>query len=64
MSDSEKERRRELECLRLASELNQLAVDIPDPDLKARFRRSAKSWSDQVEPAPLDDIVPLNTTRH
>jgi hypothetical protein len=33
MSDSESDRKRELECLRLASDLIQLATD---PDLKAK----------------------------
>jgi hypothetical protein len=53
MSDSESERRRQLECLRLASDLTQLATEAPDPDLKARFLRSARMWSELVEqPSP------------
>lgn len=35
MSDSESDRKRELECLRLASDLIQLATD---PDLKAKTK--------------------------
>ena len=54
MSDSESERRRELECLRLASDLTQLATEAPDPDLKACFLRSAKMWSEQAEQPSLD----------
>jgi len=64
MSDSESQRRRELECMRLASDLMQLAKDTLDPDLKAHCRRSAKIWSDQGDQAPLGDIAAPNTSRH
>lgn len=45
MSDSENDSKRELECLRLASDLMQLANETLDPDLKAHCLRMAKQWS-------------------
>jgi CheY-like chemotaxis protein len=72
VSDSENQRKLELERLRLASELTQLATDTPNPDLKSRFRRMAQIWSDQADQPPAgnatDDLkhsdaidAPLNT---
>lgn len=49
MSDSENERKRELECLRLASNLVNLAGSVSDPHLKAHCIRMAKVWTDQAE---------------
>jgi hypothetical protein len=49
MSDSQNDRKRELECLRLASDLTQLATKTLNPDLKVRFLRMAKHWTDQTE---------------
>jgi hypothetical protein len=51
MSDSESQRPRELECLRLESDLTQLESATLNPDLKAHCRRSAEIWSDQAEQA-------------
>jgi hypothetical protein len=48
MSDSNDRRddqKRELECLRLASDLRQLAKETLDPDLRAHCLRMAKHWS-------------------
>jgi hypothetical protein len=42
------ENKRQLECLRLASELAELAKNTQDPDLKARFLRMAEVWSDHA----------------
>jgi CheY-like chemotaxis protein len=55
VSDSENQRKLELERLRLASELTQLATDIPDPDLKSHFRQMAEIWSDQTDLPPDGD---------
>ena len=44
---SENERKRELECLRLASDLRQLGRDALSPKLSAHCVRMAKVWSDQ-----------------
>jgi hypothetical protein len=52
----EDERKRQLECLRLASDHAQLAKDSPDPDARANFRRMADIWTDQAyEDPPSDD---------
>ena len=49
MSNSERRRKHELECLRLASDLRQLARDVSDPALQARFVRMARAFQDQAE---------------
>jgi hypothetical protein len=58
MSDSNDRRndqKRELECLRLASDLRQLAKEPLDPELKAYCLRMAKQWSDQADESAGDD---------
>lgn len=50
-SDSEYERKRQLECLRLASDLQQLAKNDIEPGLKAHCLRMARAWTDQAEKA-------------
>ncbi|MGA2054704.1 MAG: hypothetical protein ABSG88_05305 [Bradyrhizobium sp.] len=61
MSDSNDRRddqKLELECLRLASDLKQLAKETLDPDLKAHCLRMAKQWSGEGdEPAKYDTGV-------
>jgi hypothetical protein len=52
VSDSEDELRRSLECLRLASDLTQMARDTLSPHLKEHFLRMAKVWTDRAEQAP------------
>jgi hypothetical protein len=52
LSDPENERKRELECLRLASDLRQLASDALDPELSAHCVRMAKVWSDKCALGP------------
>jgi hypothetical protein len=63
MSDSNDRRddqKRELECLRLASDLRQLAKETLDPDLKAHCLRMAKQWTNEAdEPARTDVGVDL-----
>ena len=49
MSDSENEQKLELECLRLVSDLMQLAKETHNRDLKAHCLRMAKIWSDRAE---------------
>jgi hypothetical protein len=56
MSDTESERQRELECLRLASELTQLATETVNPDLKAHCVRLARIWTQQAEQGPNSNI--------
>jgi hypothetical protein len=52
VSDSNYDRKRELECLRLASDLMQLAADTLNPHLKAHCLRMAKVWSGEAEKTP------------
>ena len=52
MSDSESKRKRELECLRLASDLTQLATETLNPDLKAHCLRMAARLTEQAEQGP------------
>lgn len=49
MSNPQNERKRELEYLRLASDLSQLARDTANPGLRVRCARMARYWSDQAE---------------
>jgi hypothetical protein len=49
MSDSENDRKRELECLRLASDLTRLATETLNPELKAHCLRMANVWTGQAE---------------
>jgi hypothetical protein len=53
----EDQRKRQLACLRLASDLVQLAKHSPDPHVKANCLRMANVWSAQAE----EDLLP--TTR-
>jgi hypothetical protein len=55
VSDVDKELKRKLECLRLASDFIQLSRDTPDPDLQAQCVRMADYWSDQVDRNPEED---------
>jgi hypothetical protein len=52
MSASNDDRKRELECLRLASDLMQLASDTLNPLLKAHCLRMAKLWSREAKNKP------------
>jgi hypothetical protein len=55
MSKSDYERRRDLECLRLASQLMQLSRETLDPELKAHCIRMADYWTDQLAWSVEDD---------
>jgi hypothetical protein len=63
VSDSNHEQDRELECLRLVSDLMQLSRKTLNPDLKAHCLRMAGVWTDQVtqgltgNPALPNDLV-------
>ena len=60
---SEHERRRQLECLRVACDLAQLAKDSLDSDMRADLQRMADVWTVQAleEPSfPRRDPLPLN----
>jgi hypothetical protein len=49
VSESDDELKRSLECLRLASDLVQLAHNTLNPDLKAHCLHMARIWSDRAE---------------
>jgi hypothetical protein len=49
MSNSENDIKLELECLRLASDLKQIANDTLNPDLKAHCLRMAKQWTGEAD---------------
>jgi len=49
MPDSEYSRKHDLECLRLASDLTQLASSKVNPGLRSQFLRMAKVWTDLAE---------------
>ena len=55
MSDAENDSKFELELLRLASDLRQLAKETLDPDLKEHCLRMAKQWSGEVDEPARDD---------
>jgi hypothetical protein len=61
MSDSNCDRTRALECLRLASDLKQLAKDTLNPDLKAHCVRMAEAWSGEAEKKPAEYAWTENT---
>ncbi len=50
MPDLDSDRRRDLECLRLASELIELATATLNPALKAHCLRMAGVWTNRVRP--------------
>jgi hypothetical protein len=45
VSNTEKQRKSQLECLRLASELEQLAKMTSDPEVQAHCLRMASVWT-------------------
>jgi hypothetical protein len=45
VSESDKLRKQELECLRLEADCLQLADAVLSPSLKSHFARMAKKWS-------------------
>jgi len=55
MPDSEDDSKFELECLRLASDLRQLAKEIPNQDFKEHCLRIAKQWSGETDEPAQDD---------
>ena len=64
MSDSNDERKRGLECLRLASDLMQLSRETLDPELKAHCLRMVGVWTDQVVPGLTDAPASPNDLVH
>jgi hypothetical protein len=64
VSDSNYEQKRELECLRLASDLTQLSRETLNPDLQAHCLRMAGVWTDRVVLRLTDDPAPPNELVH
>jgi hypothetical protein len=64
MSDAENNRKRELEFLRLASDLTQLATETLNPDLKAHCLRMAGRLTDQAEQGQIGNIPLQNISYH
>jgi hypothetical protein len=56
MSGSETDSKFQLERLRLASDLRQLAKETLDLNLKEHFLRMAKQWSGEADESAKDDI--------
>jgi hypothetical protein len=56
MPASNDDRKRELECLRLAADLMQLASDTLNPYLKAHCLMMAKLWSGEAEKKPAEYV--------
>ena len=54
-SNDRNDRKSELERLRLASDLRQLARETSDPDLKEHWLRMARQWSGEVDEPAQDD---------
>lgn len=60
MSNADEELKRDLECLRLASDFLQLSRDTLNPQLRAHFIRMADYWTchpdrvSKTNPASLD----------
>lgn len=50
MSDPDNDRKSDLECLRLATELIELASQTLNPALKAHCLRMADVWTDRQRP--------------
>jgi hypothetical protein len=55
MPYSENDNKIELERLRLASDLKQLAKETLDPDLREHCLRMAKQWAGEVDERAEDD---------
>jgi hypothetical protein len=64
MSDSDGERKHELECLRLASDLRQLGKDTLNRDLKAHCLRMAEICSDRAEQGIIASIPVASASYH
>jgi hypothetical protein len=64
LSDSENQLKRELECLRVASDLTQLARDTLNSHLRAHCLRMAKIWSDQPVHGMIGNISIQGVTYH
>lgn len=63
MADREHDRKRELECLRLASDLTRLASETLNVDLRAHCLRMASKWTEHAEKGPIG-LIPMPSVAH
>ena len=63
MSNSDYDRKRDLECLRLASDLMQLAAETSNPHLKGHWFWMARVWSGETQKKPAE-YTWLETNRY
>ena len=49
MSESDNTQKHALACMRMAAECKDLAADVPEPDLKARFLLMASMWTELAD---------------
>jgi hypothetical protein len=61
VSDSDYDRKGDLECLRLASDLMQLAAETSNPHLKGHWLWMARVWSGKAEKKPAEYTLPEQT---
>jgi hypothetical protein len=64
VSDSNSDQKRDLECLRLASDLMQLSRETLNPNLKAHCLRMAGVWTDQAVLRLTGDAARANDLVH
>jgi hypothetical protein len=64
VSDSNSDQKRELECLRLASDLMQLSRKTLNLNLKAHCLRMASIWADHAAPGLTDAPATRNDLVH
>ena len=57
MSEADNELKRDLECLRLASDFIQLSRDTLNPELRAHCDRMARYWTEITDGNPRDDLT-------
>ena len=56
-------RKRELECVRLASDCMQLAGEVDNPALRKHFLAMARAWTAEAENGPTGE-EPMAPTAH
>jgi hypothetical protein len=57
MSEDDDEMKRDLECLRLASDFMRLSRDTLNAELRVHCVRLAEYWSDQANSDPVEDAT-------
>lgn len=60
MSESDNDLKRDLECMRLASDFMRLSQAALSPDLHAHCIAMAKYWSKQADGGPAPDLIDPN----